>query len=82
MTRANFYRERDSGDYLAVFPAESTYRDGQRVCDGRATAIAGLLTSVCTTGIGDRYLRGNCTRVRRRQVPADWLKSLLPVDRP
>jgi hypothetical protein len=77
MTRTHYYRERESGDYLALFPAYvRTDPYGQRIFDGRATALAGLSASVCTTGVGARYLAG-CDRVRRRDIPTSWLKALV-----
>jgi len=76
MTRARYYRERDSGDYLALFPAYVRMENGQRIIDGRATAIRGLVASVCTTGIGERFL-ALCDRIPRRQVPGHWLAALL-----
>jgi hypothetical protein len=77
MTRAHYYRERGSGDYLALFPADVRKDEyGQRIFDGRATALAGLPVSVCSTGIGERFLK-NCIRVCRRQVPRHWLAALV-----
>ena len=77
MTRAHYYRERDGGDYLALFPAY-VRKDGhgRRIFDGRATAISGLATSVCSTGIGERFL-AQCDRIPRRQVPRPWPNALI-----
>ena len=77
MNRAHYYREAN-GDYLALFPAYVRHdSSGRRIFDGRATALGGLKTSVCTTGISDSYLRERCTRVRRRDVPRHWLTALV-----
>jgi hypothetical protein len=72
-----FYRE-NNGDFLAVDTATNrhyigTLRDG---FEGRATAIAGLVGSVCTTGISRGYLRKNCKRMSRRSVPVEWRKAI------
>lgn len=73
-----FYRERN-GDYLAIDTITSDYYRtmfGQNYCEGRATAMAGQLGSVCTTAISRDYLRRNCKRVPRAAVPADWLCAI------
>jgi hypothetical protein len=75
--RAHYYRERETGDYLAVSPAHVRKDEyGQRIFDGRATALAGLPASVCSTGVGERFL-ANCVRVPRRHVPRHWLTALV-----
>lgn len=77
MAELKFYRERN-GDYLCVDPDSRDYyrQIGQPdVREGRATAIAGLLGSVCTTGISMRFLK-SCKRVRREEVPTQWRKWL------
>ena len=48
------YYEESNGDFLAVDTATNRYyreNFGQDHFEGRATAIAGLVGSVCTTGI-------------------------------
>jgi hypothetical protein len=74
--RTLYYRERD-GDYLSVSPAH-VRRDefGQQIYDGRATALAGLPASVCTTGIGEQFL-AQCDRISRRHDPRQWLTALV-----
>ena len=73
-----FFRE-DNGDFLAI---ETTTRNyylstfGRDEYEGRATALAGLVGSVCTTGISRDFLKGNCKRVARAHVPSDWLKAI------
>ena len=73
-----FYREH-SGDYLAIDASTNRYyRDvlGKDHFEGRATAIAGLVGSVCTTGISREFLRRNCKRVAKSKVPGDWLRAI------
>ncbi len=66
-----YYRE-PNGDYLMVWgrPFDS---EGNR--EGRATAIGGLVTSVCTTALGPAFLR-SCTPVLKGDVPAEWLEAI------
>jgi hypothetical protein len=80
-----YYREKN-GDYLAVDTDTRSYYlavFGRDEYEGRATAIAGLVGSVCTTGISRAYLRANCRRVAKATVPAEWRRAIgfdnLPV---
>ena len=64
-----FYRE-DNGDYLAIDTATNRYymgSFGQDYYEGRATGIAGLVSSVCTTAIS--------SSIRAAQVPYPRLAS-------
>ena len=74
-----FYRENESSDYLAI-DAESNafYLEtfGKDPYEGRATAIQGLVGSVCTTGVSRDYLRTKCKRVAKRAVPEEWLRAI------
>ena len=72
-----FYREKN-GDYLAIDTATNRYYldFGQDHFEGRATAIARLVGSVCTTGISSDDLRTNCKRVARAIVPVEWQKAI------
>ena len=73
-----FYRERN-GDYLRIDPKSAVYyrKIGQpRIREGRATCIAGNINSVNTTGISTLFLKG-CRKVRREDVPQEWLRSLV-----
>lgn len=73
-----FFREKN-GDYLAVDTSTNRfYREtiGKDHFEGRATAIAGLVSSVCTTGISREYLRKKCKRVPKAVVPTDWLQAI------
>lgn len=73
-----YYRE-DNGDYLAIETGTNDYyrrNFGQDHFEGRATAIAGQVGSVCTTGISRGYLKANCRRVAKAKVPADWLRAI------
>lgn len=74
-----FYREQDTGDYLAidtdtnVYHRQVLYKDH---FEGRATAVAGQVGSVCTTGISREFLRKNCKRVAKANVPANWRRAI------
>ena len=65
-----YYKE-PNGDYLYCRP--KPYRLG--MYEGRATAIEGLVSSVCTTGISSEFLVG-CKKVRKRDVPQEWLEAI------
>ena len=66
------YYQEDNGDYVAV---ESESHDRKQF-EGRATAIAGLVSLVCTTAISREFLRRNCKRVGKARVPAAWRKAI------
>lgn len=71
-----FYREDESGDYLAVDPSTNQYYldNLKEDCfEARATAIANDVNSVCTTSISRGFLATQATEVSRSQVPAEWL---------
>ena len=73
-----YYRE-DNGDFLAIETETNDYyrrNFGRDHFEGRATAIAALVGSVCTTGISRGYLKANCRRVQKAKVPADWLRAV------
>jgi hypothetical protein len=73
-----FFQE-SNGDFLAIDTASRTYylaTLGRDEYEGRATAIAGLVGSVCTTGISRDYLKAQCRRVARAKVSADWRKAI------
>lgn len=77
-----FYRERN-GDYLCVNP-RTAYKAQRRFftqIEGRATAIAGLIGSVSTTKINTRFLK-QCKRVKREEVPQEWLTALVGEEQP
>jgi hypothetical protein len=71
------YFDPESGDYLSVFPRQVRFdpTTGQRLFDGRAPAVQGLPSSVCTCTIGEEYLSG-CVRVRRGEVPSRWRRAI------
>jgi hypothetical protein len=74
LCRIQYFREPE-GDYLAIFlHLKCTDRRGVTY-DGRATAIRGLPSSVCTVGISKTFLK-RCRRVERREVPLAWLQAL------
>ena len=73
-----FFQERN-GDFLAIDTAtRSYYRStlGRDEYEGRATAIEGLVGSVCTTGISRDFLKAQCRRVPRAAVPEDWREAI------
>lgn len=77
-----YYQERNkAGDYLSVDDSEDArkyYRDiGQgNIREARCTAIQGDVTSVCTAGVSLEFLRSKCRRVRKADIPAQWLERL------
>jgi hypothetical protein len=74
-----FYRETETDDFLAIDTETNRfYLDtyGQDHFEGRASAIAGLLGSVCTTGIAREYLRKKCKRVAKKIVPQEWRRAI------
>ena len=70
-----FFQERN-GDFLAIDTSTNRYYLDHDHFEGRATAIEGLVGSVCTTGISRAYLKAQCQRVPRAAVPADWRKAI------
>jgi hypothetical protein len=73
-----YYREND-GDFLAIDTRTNGHYltlFGKDHFEGRAAAIAGLVGSVCTTGISREFLRSNCQRVPRAAIPAEWRRAI------
>lgn len=73
-----YYREKN-GDYLAIDTASNAYYRqvlGQDHFEGRATAIAGLFSSTCTTAVSRAYIQAECKRVAKARVPAAWLRAI------
>lgn len=73
------YYQETNGDYLAVETSTNSYYVrwfGKDHFEGRATAIAGLVSSVCTTGVSREFLRANCKRIARAKVPVQWRKAI------
>jgi hypothetical protein len=73
-----YYQDVD-GDYLSVDPSSADYylrTEGNALLEARATAIGGLRSSVCTTSVHIEYLRLKCHRVRKADIPAEWLAVL------
>lgn len=74
-----YYQERNkSGDYVSVDPSTLEYyrNIGKDQMEGRATAIQGDVNSVCTTGLSLEWLRSKCRRVRKADIPQEWLDVL------
>ena len=73
-----FFQERN-GDFLAIDTRTNHYylgHFGHDHFEGRATAIAGLVGSVYTTGISRDFLKTQCQRVARAKVPVDWREAI------
>lgn len=73
------YYQEHSGDYISVDPEAAEYYAsiGQPgMLEGRATAIKHEVSSVCTTGLSLAFLRRKCHRVRKSDIPAEWLEVL------
>lgn len=68
------YWQEKNGDYLAIDTATNAYylqNFNKDYFEGRATAIAGVVASVCTTSISRAFLQ-ECKRVARKKVPIVW----------
>jgi hypothetical protein len=77
MLRPRYYRERETGDYLSIWPRLWRYDPhGHRVYDGRAPMIENMIASVCTIGVEEDFLRSECVRVLAKKVPSRWLRTL------
>lgn len=82
----DYYRERDTGDYIAVIPGtarvQRLYPNNPRLLDTdtfydvRAAALAGQPSSVQTCTATSHYLKKECRRVRRENVPERWRKAI------
>jgi len=73
------YFQENNGDFLAIDTTTNSYHlrtFRKDRFEGRATAIQGLLGSVCTTGISREFLAVNCTKMAKWNVPAAWLKAI------
>jgi hypothetical protein len=73
-----FYRE-NNGDFLAIDASTNSYYIrcfGKDHFEGRATAIAGQVGSVCTTAVSREFLRMNCKRVALAKVPEQWRRAI------
>ena len=75
-----YYQEQDkNGDYVSVDPATADYYDniGQYgILAARVTAIAGCRESVCTSSVSLQWLQKHCHRVRKSDIPVEWLDVL------
>lgn len=73
-----YYRE-SNDDFLAIDTTTNDYylrHFSKDQFEGRATAIARQVGSVCTTGISREFLRANCEKVAKARVPAKWRKAI------
>ena len=73
-----YYRECESGDYLAIETDTNAYyrQHGWDYFEGRATAIAKEVYSVCTVGLSREFLRKKCKRIAKCRVPKVWLEVI------
>ncbi len=75
-----YYQEQDkAGDYLSIDPKTLDYymrTQGKALFEARATAIKGLVSSVCTTAVSIKWLQTKCHRVRKADIPKQWLEVL------
>ena len=72
------YRE-NTGDFLAIDTSTNRYylrHFNKDHFEGRATAIANQVGSVCTTGVSREFLRTNCKRVAKATVPEQWRTAI------
>jgi hypothetical protein len=79
-----FYSE-STGDFLAIDTESNEFylrNYGRDDFEGRATAIVGQVGSVCTTSISRGFLRKQCRRVPKSDVPAEWLAAIAVEDEP
>lgn len=73
------YYQEGNGDYLAIDTSTNHFHRtvfGKDHYEGRATAIASLVSSVCTTSISREFLREECNRVPKANVPSDWFWAI------
>lgn len=73
------YFQENNGDFLAIDTSTNSYYVrcyGKDYFEGRATAIAEQVGSVCTTAVSRNFLRTNCKRVAKRNVPSEWCKAI------
>jgi hypothetical protein len=68
----DYYHEHN-GDFMAIFRHDGRNDDGTWPC--RGAAIVGSPSSVCTAGASPEYI-ATCRKVRRNQVPTDWLEYI------
>lgn len=77
-----YYQERDkTGDYVSVDPGTAEYycRIGQAgMVEGRAPALHGEVSTVCTVSLSREWLNRKCRRVRKADVPQAWRERLEP----
>jgi len=75
-----YYQEQDKhGDYVSVDPSTADYyaKIGQPgKLEARCTAIAGEMSSVCTSSVDIQWLQRHCHRVRKADIPMEWLEVL------
>lgn len=73
-----YYREHN-GDFLAIDTSTNSYYlriFGKDHFEARATAIERQVGSVCTTAVSREFLRTNCMRVARANVPKAWRRAI------
>lgn len=69
-----YYREKETGDFMQVW-WEHYFRTPDGKPTARASALAGLPSSVCTTNVAVSFIREDCEPVRKADVPPAWLAA-------
>lgn len=75
--KLEYYKEIDTGDYLCVdVKSIDIYIKelGKFQYEGRATAIANMPTSICTTTMSKGFIEKDCVKVKKSEVPAEYLE--------
>jgi hypothetical protein len=73
------YFQENNGDFLAIDTSTNRYYRclyGTDHFECGATAIAGQVGSVCTTGVSREFLRSKCKRVSKAKVPAERRRAI------
>ena len=72
-----YYQEKYSTDYLCIDEKTNDYylkTLGEDAFEGRSTALRNNITSVCTGTISRSFLK-DCKRVKKFDVPKEWLEK-------
>lgn len=72
-----YYQEKETGDFLCADMSTLSYylqTQGKSMVEGLAIAIANLPSSICTISMHLDYLEKNCKRVKKSQVPQEYLE--------
>lgn len=75
-----WFREIDTGDYIAVYGRPLLGLGGRDRYEARVVAIANLPSSACSSAVAADFLRDKCKRVALKDVPLNWQNWLIPED--